>query len=360
MLHSVTALASFSDTLADFLAQWDSVVLDAASIAATFAVLFPGPASNPKPYLPGAPGPAPEPDKEPEPTLPPQPDKEPEPTLAPQPEPALNAAPSPVPVPESRWEREPSPFPEPAPATEPSPAPEPAPAPQPALPPAPNPDRERKDIGGDAAAAELVHRCKQMNCWGLRRFVTAQVQDGGGEWLRQVGPGALRRAPDPAALVLRAVGRYYIRAESPDAEVACTLLLELYVRAGCPRLRGQGRDAELLLRQEAREAALAWRSRLLRANGAVGDAAGAVGARGLALFMAAFGVPVEFPAQELCNLVDAADVAACVEVLKASKLFVRKMRGKKNEIYFPILPLNPDDIEPFQIFHVPVQISDHA
>lgn len=137
------------------------------------------------------------------------------------------------------------------------------------------------------------------------------------------GPPALRHRP----LVLRAVGRYYIRAESPDVEAACTLLLELYVRAGCPRLRwGQGRDAELLLRQEAREVALTWRSRLLRVSGGVGDAAGAAGTRGLAFFMAAFGVPVEFPAQELCDLVDAADVAACVEVLKASRLFVRKMR----------------------------------
>ena len=101
------------------------------------------------------------------------------------------------------------------------------------------------------------------------------------------------------------------------------------------------------------------RSRLLRvSSGGVGDAASAAGARGLALFMAAFGVPVEFPAQELCDLVDAADVSVCVEVLKASKLFVRKMRGEKNEIYFPLLPLNPDDIQAFQIFHVPIQISD--
>ena len=156
------------------------------------------------------------------------------------------------------------------------------------------------------------------------------------------------------------MGRYYIRAESPDVEVACTLLLELYVRAGCPRLWGQGREgAELLLRQEAREAVLTGRSRLLRVSGGgVGDAAGAAGARGLALFMAAFGVRVEFPAQELCDLVDVADVSACVEVLKASKLFVRKMRGEKNETYFPLLPLNPDDIQAFQIFHVPIQISD--
>jgi len=178
-----------------------------------------------------------------------------------------------------------------------------------------------------------------MNFRELRRFVTAHVRDR--EWLRQVGPDALRSAEDPASLVLRTVGRYYICAESGDAEAACMLLLELYVRAGCPRARGRAhREAEAELRQEAREAALTWRSRLLRVSGRVGDA-GARGARGLAFFMAAFGVPVEFPVQELYDLLVAADVSACAKVLKCSKLFVKKMRGER--IYFTLL-LNPNDI----------------
>uniref|UniRef100_A0A0A9FSZ4 FRIGIDA-like protein n=1 Tax=Arundo donax TaxID=35708 RepID=A0A0A9FSZ4_ARUDO len=42
--------------------------------------------------------------------------------------------------------------------------------------------------------------------------------------------------------------------------------------------------------------------------------------------MAAFGVPVEFPAQELYELLDAADGLACTQVLRCSKLFVKKMR----------------------------------
>jgi hypothetical protein len=97
--------------------------------------------------------------------------------------------------------------------------------------------------------------------------------------------------------VLRAVGRYYICAETRDAEAACLLLLELYVRAGCPRRPGSA-QREAQLQEEVREAALSWRSRLVRVSGRVG-AAGAREARGLTLFMAAYGVPVEFPPQEL-------------------------------------------------------------
>ncbi|PAN43983.1 hypothetical protein PAHAL_9G009000 [Panicum hallii] len=314
MLQSVHSLASYSDTLADFLDQWNSVILDAASIAATFAVLFPGPEPDPKP-LPAAEAqlsPAPEPERKPEPDLAPEtePNAVPEPEREREPSPSSEPERQPIPAPEPEGEPKPKPVREPA----------PAPEPEPEHKPAPNPVRERKD--GDPSAAELDLRCKQMNFRELRRFVTAHVRDR--EWLRQVGPDALRRAEDPAWLVLRAVGRYYICAESGDAEAACMLLLELYVRAGCPRGRGQGhREAEL--RQEAREAALTWRSRLLRVSGRVGDA-GAREARGLAFFMAAFGVPVEFPVQELYDLLVAADVSACTKVLKCSKLFVKKMR----------------------------------
>ncbi|KAL6638279.1 hypothetical protein ACP70R_025851 [Stipagrostis hirtigluma subsp. patula] len=273
MLQSVQGLVSYSDTLADFLDQWNSVLLDVASIAATFATLFPGPESDPKTA------------------------------------PAAEPAPNPAPEPES----------DPAP----SPGPTPAPAPAPEEPkPAPDPERERKD--GDPSAAELGRMCEQMAAREVRRYVTARLRDR--EWLRLAGPAALRRAPDPAALVLRAVGRYYICAESKDSEAACLLLLELYVRAGCPRRRDKGqREAEL--REEAREAALTWRSRLLRVSGRLRDA-GAREARGLTLFMAAFGVPDEFPAQELYDLLCAGDSfpLACTRVLRHSKLFVKKMR----------------------------------
>lgn len=44
--------------------------------------------------------------------------------------------------------------------------------------------------------------------------------------------------------------------------------------------------------------------------------------------MAAFGVPVEFPALELYELYHAGGGLACAEVLKCSQLFVKKMRGE--------------------------------
>ncbi|GJN22642.1 hypothetical protein PR202_gb10229 [Eleusine coracana subsp. coracana] len=271
VLHSVNSLASYSDALANFLDQWNSVLLDVASIAATFAAHFPGPKSDPKPV------------------------------------PELNPAPE--------QEQEPVPERDPAPEPEREVVPEPQPKPS------PNPERERERKDEDpAAAAQLGLLCEKMSPRDLRRFLTARLADR--EWLRVVGPDALRRAPDPAVLVLRAVGRYYICAESRDAEAACVLLLELYVRGGCPRRPGQG---ETELQEEAREAVLTWRSRLVRVRGRL-SAAGTREARGLILFMAAFGVPIEFPPQELYDLLTAANSLSCTKVLRCSKLFVKTMR----------------------------------
>jgi hypothetical protein len=263
MLHSIRSLASYSDTLTDFLDQWNSVLHDVASIAATLAAHTPGPESVP-------------PNK-----------SAPEPSSAPAPE------------------LEPEPEPDP---TKPSPN---------------NPERGRRD-GDRAAASEMGLLCEKMSARDLRCFLAARLPDR--EWLRLVGPDALLRAPDPAALVLRAVGRYYICAESRDAEAACLLLLELYVRAGCPRRLGNA-QREAQLQEEVREAALSWRSRLVRVSGRVG-AAGAREARGLTLFMAAYGVPVEFPPQEMYDLLAAGDSLSCTKVLRCSKLFVKTMRGE--------------------------------
>jgi hypothetical protein len=174
-----------------------------------------------------------------------------------------------------------------------------------------------------------------MGSRSLRRFATAHLRDRA--WLRRAGPDALRlRAPDPAALVLRAVGRCYICAESENAEAACVLLLELYVRAGCPRGR-RPEVAEAELRAEARVAALSWRSRIVRDKGRVADASARDG-RGLILLMAAFGVPPELPLQELYDLLLAGGCLACADVLKCSQLFVKKLRGE-GTCHCALLPL---------------------
>ncbi|KAF0906184.1 hypothetical protein E2562_009205 [Oryza meyeriana var. granulata] len=196
--------------------------------------------------------------------------------------------------------------------------PEPAPVPQPEE---PRPNRGADGVG-DPSAEHMGRICERMGSGALLRFVISRMWDL--SWLLRTVPAALRRAPNPAELVLRAIGRYYIRAGRRHTEAACELLLLSYVRAGCPLRPGQevGDDE---LRAEAREAALSWRSRLVRAKGRVAAAA-ANDARGLILLMAAFGVPVEFPSQEIYELLHAAGGLACAEVLKCSKHFVDKLR----------------------------------
>ena len=139
--------------------------------------------------------------------------------------------------------------------------------------------------------------CEGMGSWELRRIRTANLRDRA--WLRREGSSLLLRAPDLAGLVLDAVGRYFIRA--PDT-AACVLLLELYVRAGCPQPEAEAEDT--------RVAALSWRSRIVRDKGLVADAS-TRDVRGLVLLMAAFGVPTEFPVHELYDLVTASPVPTC-------------------------------------------------
>ncbi|TVU32237.1 hypothetical protein EJB05_23960, partial [Eragrostis curvula] len=69
-----------------------------------------------------------------------------------------------------------------------------------------------------------------------------------------------------------------------------------------------------------------------RQGGRVG-AAGTREARGLTLFMAAVGMPDEFPPQELYELLAAGDCLSCTMVLRCSKIFVKTMRGE--EMYHP-------------------------
>ncbi|KQK12083.1 protein FRIGIDA isoform X2 [Brachypodium distachyon] len=351
ILSSVEGLTSFSNQLADFLDQWNSLLLDANAVLAA---------------LPSLPEPAAEPVPKPIPVFELGPISVAEPAdLLRQLKSALaDSTPSPaaaaavpvadlVPQSNPKPEREHIGVPEPQglldkrssvivdatsipAAAKPVPAAAAKPVLEPVLlsaevetkrkpepQPKPAPDRERK-AGGSPAEAVLGKICEGMGSRALRRFATAHMRDRDRSWLRRVAPAALLRAPDPAALVLRAVGRYYICTESENAEAACLLLLELYVRAGCPRRQEHWRG-EAALRAEARETALSWRSRIVREKGRVADAS-TRDAHGLILFMAAFGVPVEFPVQELYELLFAGGGLACAEVLKCSLLFARKMR----------------------------------
>ncbi|KAM3280322.1 hypothetical protein ACQJBY_047228 [Aegilops geniculata] len=346
---SVEGLACFNEVLVEFLDEWREFHLDANSIAAALPPLAdddadpdlkPSPVGQLgallgqwNPVLPAAAAPPLAADRVAEGSNPRLPDPVAERReRSPVPQDPLHQRDEPIPVAERR-ERSPVPAPQPRtsaaaaaagfPVAYPVPEPEPKPvlpaevAPKPA--PKPAPGRERR--ASEQEAEMLGGICEQMGSRSLRGFVTTHLRDRA--WLRRVGPAALRRAPDPAVLVIRAVSRSYICAESENAETACVLLLELYVRAGCPR-RPEG-EGEAEVRAEARVSALSWRSRIVRDKGRVADAT-ARDARGLILLMAAFGVPLEFPLQELYQLMLAGGCLTCVDVLRCSQPFMKKLR----------------------------------
>ncbi|XP_051177002.1 protein FRIGIDA [Lolium perenne] len=327
--RSVEELASFSDRLTDFLGQWHDILVHANSIAAALPPLAdPDQDRKPSPSTAGVAEPRGQSSSVLVEALAAVTDRAAE--SNPNPDPATQLKPDGVPVDAAAAAAASFPVPDPAPEPEPEPVlsavvePNPVPEPDPAPKPKAKPAAERERRAGEPSEAALGAICEQMGSRSLRRFATAHLRDR--SWLRRVGPAALRRAPDPAALVLRAVSRYYICAESESAEAACVLLLELYVRAGCPsRRRRPEPEGEAELRAEARVAALSWRSRIVREKGRVADASARDG-RGLILLMAAFGVPPEFPGQELYDLLLAGGCLACADVLKCSQLFVKKLR----------------------------------
>uniref|UniRef100_A0A0E0D9M2 FRIGIDA-like protein n=1 Tax=Oryza meridionalis TaxID=40149 RepID=A0A0E0D9M2_9ORYZ len=251
MLLALTGLSTFSDRLVEFFNHWNSFIRYATAISDD---------------------------------LPPLPTADQPPNLADVAEPESTTPPNPVAVAVA----------------------EPAPAP------VPQPEEPRLNRGGDPSAEHMGRICERMGSGELLRFVISRIGDL--SWLLRAVPPALRRAPNPAELVLRAISRYYIRPGGRHTEAACELLLLSYVRAGCPLRPGQEAGDDHL-RAEAREAALSWRSRLVRSKGRVAAAA-ANDARGLLLLMAAFGVPVEFPSQEIFELLHAAGGLACAEDLK--------------------------------------------
>ncbi|XP_052148406.1 protein FRIGIDA-like isoform X1 [Oryza glaberrima] len=275
MLLALTGLSTFSDRLVEFFNHWNSFIRYATAISDD---LPPLPAADQPPNLADV--------AEPESTTPHSPVAvdEPESSTAPNPVAVAVAEPKPAPVPQ--------------------------------------PEEPRPNRGGDPSAEHMGRICERMGSGELLRFVISRMGDL--SWLLHAVPPALRRAPNPAELVLRAIGRYYIRPGGRHTEAACELLLLSYVRAGCPLRPGQEAGDDHL-RAEAREAALSWRSRLVRSKGRVAAAA-ANDARGLLLLMAAFGVPVEFPSQEIFELLHAAGGLACAEVLKCSKHFLDKLR----------------------------------
>lgn len=178
------------------------------------------------------------------------------------------------------------------------------------LPTSPNPNPNSSN------RPELEILCESMSGKGLRRYIVFSLHNLAK--LREEVPKALNLSPNPAKLVLEAVGKFYLQGskaftkDSPmiSGRQAAILVLELFLLSDC------GKDVDDEVKAEAESAACAWRKRLVLEGGL--SKASQIDARGLILFIGSFGVPSAFRRDDVISLILLSHPREIVDALKRS------------------------------------------
>nr|XP_009629148.1 uncharacterized protein LOC104119363 [Nicotiana tomentosiformis] len=149
--------------------------------------------------------------------------------------------------------------------------------------------------------SELESLCEMMDGRGLRRYMVMHLLDIKG-LLEQV-PKALRLSSNPARLVLECVGKFYTQkgkafvkgSQMVQSRKASVLVLQCFL------LMGISDEIEIGVKQEAEQAALAWRKRLIAEAGIL--KAEEIDARGLLMLVGCFGIPGRFKNEDIRDLI---------------------------------------------------------
>ncbi|KAJ4961444.1 hypothetical protein NE237_021354 [Protea cynaroides] len=176
----------------------------------------------------------------------------------------------------------------------------------------------------DSSRSELESLCETMGSRGLRKYIASRLSDVAK--LREEAPAALKRAPNPAKLVLDCIGRFYLQGskaftrDSPmiSARQTSVLMLEFFLLAGCVE---NGIDA--LVKEEAEIAAVAWRKRLINEGGVC--KAHSVDARGLLLFIGCYGIPSLFGHEDLGDLIRLSSSREIADALRRSRFLLERV-----------------------------------
>ncbi|XP_002511054.2 protein FRIGIDA [Ricinus communis] len=175
-----------------------------------------------------------------------------------------------------------------------------------------------------SSSSELISLCEMMCGRGLRKYLTSNLTNI--PKLRNEVPTALKYAPKPAKLVFDCFGGFYLqgsRAYTKDSPMvpgrkASILVLELFLL-----ILDDGIQFDSDLRQEAQQAAAAWRKRLI-AEGGVSKAC-EIDARGLLLFVGCFGIPKVFTSGDIWDLIRSSNLQQISDALKRSHVLVTKV-----------------------------------
>ncbi|XP_042495507.1 inactive protein FRIGIDA-like [Macadamia integrifolia] len=182
------------------------------------------------------------------------------------------------------------------------------------------------EMAKNSSWSEFESLCETMGSRGLRKYIASRLSDVAK--LREEAPAALKRAPNPAKLVLDCIGRFYLQGskaytkDSPmvPARQASVLMLEFFLLADCVE---NGTDP--LVKEEAEAAAVAWRKRLISEGGV--SKAHSVDARGLLLFIGCYGIPSVFGYQDLSDLIRSSSPREIADALRRSRFLLDRVPG---------------------------------
>ncbi|KAF2321355.1 hypothetical protein GH714_040427 [Hevea brasiliensis] len=174
------------------------------------------------------------------------------------------------------------------------------------------------------AKSELLILCEMMCGKDLRRYLTSHLTNI--RKLRAEVPSALKCAQNPAKLVLDCIGRFYLqgsRAYTKNSPMipgrkASILVLEFFLQ-----IIDNGIEFDSAVKQEAEQAALAWRKRLI-AEGGLGKASD-IDSRGLLLLVGCYGIPKAFTNEDVWDLVRMSNSKQIADVLRRSQVLVARV-----------------------------------
>lgn len=174
---------------------------------------------------------------------------------------------------------------------------------------------------------ELVSLCQTMCSRGLRRYILSHLAEV--KMLGEQVPEALKSAPKPSKLVFECIGRFFLQGskaytkDSPmvTARLASVLVLEYYLLSG--RVDSEAQEEDPSLNKEASQAAVSWRKRLI-VEGGVANAC-EIDARGLVLFIACYGIPIDFLNEDVWNLVRLSNPREISKALRQSQALLMRV-----------------------------------
>ncbi|CAN4088642.1 unnamed protein product [Withania somnifera] len=198
-----------------------------------------------------------------------------------------------------------APAPAPAPKTEPEPEPEPSSESDPSEEKEEEEEEEEEEKEMKSPSSELVSLCERMDGRGLRKYMVTHLEDIDG--LVEKVSKALKLSPNPARLVLNCMGKFYLQGSKAyvkgstvvNARKAAILVLQCFLLMGI----NEGVEFEKEVKEEAEQAALAWKKRLNSEGGL--QKAYDMDARGLLLLIGCFGIPRGFRNEDIRDLLRA-------------------------------------------------------